>query len=77
MMNIKTNRTLSRVTLATLLAGSVTLGGCVVAPRAPRIHGDVVVGVAPGPGMVWFDGGWAYGARGRYWRPGHWGRYGH
>lgn len=57
-MNINTKRTLKGVTLASLLACSVTLGGCVVAPHAPRIRGDVVVGVAPMPGLFWFDGYW-------------------
>lgn len=65
--------------LAGLLIGILFLQGCVVAPAPGYVVRERVVGVAPYPGYVWFDGYWTYRSYGRYWVPGHWGppRYGH
>jgi len=69
--------------IGTILLAATMLGGCVVAP-APGYYGPVVavappappvevVGVAPGPGYVWFGGYWNWVGGRHVWVAGHWG----
>lgn len=65
-------------TMLTISAVGLALSGCVVAPYGPGygsgMRGDVVIGVAPIPGFIWFDGFWSNDTHGhRHWTPGHWG----
>lgn len=74
--------------IATALAGSALLGGCVVTPVGPPdayvgVGATVAVapppapveyvGVAPVPGYVWFGGYWNWVGGRHVWVAGHWG----
>ncbi len=76
---------MKRLALLLLVAA---LSGCVVAPPVYRSqpYGAYpvapytgVVGVAPGPGYFWIDGGWLFEGGRRVWQPGRWqhGSHGH
>jgi hypothetical protein len=80
---MRSSRGLSAGAGIMLLAGAL-LGGCVVAPARGYYAGPVVtvappapqvevVGVAPGPGYVWFGGYWNWVGARHEWVPGYWG----
>lgn len=66
-----------------IAAGTIFLGGCVVAPAdpyyvsqpimvappPPRVE---VVGVAPFPGQIWINGYWGWSGNHHQWVPGRW-----
>ena len=54
---------------ALLLAGSVALGGCVVASPRPAYRARVVAPVHAAPARVWVPGYWAPR---HVWIEGHW-----
>jgi hypothetical protein len=69
--------------IAAILALSLAVGGCVVAPARPYYGGGWVVaappvarveyyGAAPYPGYFWMAGYWRWGGGGYAWAPGHW-----
>ena len=77
-------RTVANVAAVLIAGAMLTLGGCVVAPAGPHMHGTVVVraappapryevvGVAPVRGHVWIEGYWNWTGRQHVWVPGYW-----
>jgi hypothetical protein len=76
----------NNILLMFLLAGAITLTGClayvpgppgydgIYAPGPPPEPLVEVIPAVPYPGAVWLGGHWGYGGRGWAWNRGYWGR---